>query len=119
MCPELWQMLPLPQSESEITVNQVLLAYLRHAKGYYVKDGKITNEVTQIKQAIEHVKALYGSAYAESFGPLALECVRDRMVDVGWSRKHVNKQVGRRQPHRANGRKRPVHQHGPKRKAVR
>ena len=81
--------------DRETTVNDVLLAYLRHAKSYYVKNGQQTNEVVQVKNCIKHVKALYGSAYAECFGPLALEAVRDRMIEHGWCRKHINKQVGR------------------------
>ena len=79
----------------DTTVNDVALAYVRHAKKYYVKNGRQTNEVNEIKSAIRHVAALYGTTSAEEFGPLALECVRQRMIDNGWSRKHINKQVSR------------------------
>jgi hypothetical protein len=40
-------------------------------------------------------KALYGHTLARDFGPLALNAVRQKMVDVGLSRGVVNQRVGR------------------------
>ena len=45
----------LPQEAggpSDLTVNELLLAYLRFAKCYYVKNGKPTSEYTCVKVAV-------------------------------------------------------------------
>lgn len=76
----------LPNPTEEVLVAHVMLAYLKHAKGYYRKDGKLTNEYTLISNALAHVRALYADTLADDFGPLALEVVRNRMVATGWSK---------------------------------
>jgi integrase len=81
---------------ASLTVNEILLAYLRFAKGYYRKDGRDTGEIPAIKAAIRFVRQLYGHVQAESFGPVALEAVRQSMiVSGGLARSTVNSQVGR------------------------
>src|SRR4051794_13686603 len=59
-----------------LTVNEILLAYLRHAEGYYRKDGKPTRELENIKLALRPLRRLYGHTFASKFGPLALKAVR-------------------------------------------
>src|SRR5262249_43516012 len=57
--------------------------------------GNPTSEVDTIRQAMRPLKALYGPTQAAEFGPLALAAVQQRMIDVGWCRTYVNKQVVR------------------------
>jgi integrase len=82
----------LPTNADGLTVNEVLLAYLRFAEGYYGKDGK---ELGCLKDAIKPVKALFGREPADTFGPKRLKAVRQQMVDQGWCRKYVNHQTDR------------------------
>ncbi|MAT70674.1 MAG: integrase [Planctomycetaceae bacterium] len=79
----------------DITVNEVLAAFIRHAKGYYRKGGKPTREYEQIVECCRLIKPLYGRAPAIEFGPLALKAVRQQMIDAGLSRRHINKQIER------------------------
>lgn len=83
------------KDQAAITVIEVLTAYKKHAAGYYVKNGKITNEFAQIMSALKVVKQLYGREPAAEFGPLKLRAVQQAMMDLDWSRKHINKQIGR------------------------
>lgn len=85
----------LPSADSDWSVTELAAAYWRYAKAYYVKDGKPTDEVACIKGALRHLRALYGPTHARDFGPIALKAVRQRMIDDGWSRDFINKQVGR------------------------
>src|SRR5262249_16706448 len=62
------------------SVNDVLLAYWRHAQGNYVKDGAPTREQDTIRQALRFIRRLYGGTRAKDFGPLALKAVRQAMV---------------------------------------
>jgi integrase len=85
----------LPQNNHERTINELILAYWWHVQTYYVKDGKPTNEVDTIRQALRPLKALYGNTPAAGFGPLALAAVRQKMIELDWCRTHLNKQLSR------------------------
>ena len=76
-----------------LPLNNLILAYVKHAKDYYRKDGMPTSEVGAIKAALRHVRKLYGLTAAKDFGPLALKTVRDSMVAGGWARTTVNQQI--------------------------
>jgi integrase len=64
-------------AEEGPTVNEVVLAYLRHAREYY-KDSP--PEQDKIKLSVRPLKQLYGRQPARSFDVLALEAVRDEMI---------------------------------------
>jgi hypothetical protein len=80
----------------EITVIELIDAFLEHAEGYYRgADGKPASEYGNLCDALRPVKRLYGLTPAAGFGPLALRAVRDEMVKLGWCRSHINRQVNR------------------------
>lgn len=79
----------------EITVVEIIAAYMRHARTYYRKNGQPTNEVYSVKRALGVVKELYGRELACNFGPLALKTARQSMIEKDWCRSQVNKQVDR------------------------
>jgi hypothetical protein len=86
----------LPTGEgSDLTVAELLLRYWQHAKGYYRKNGKPTQEISALKSALRPVRELYSSQPARDFGPLALEAVRQRMIDLKWSRTGINRAISR------------------------
>lgn len=80
---------------TDATVDEVLLAFWRHAQGHYRKDGEPTSEVRLIKDALAPVHKLYGTTLARDFGPVALKAVRQSRIDAGWSRGVVNHAIGR------------------------
>jgi hypothetical protein len=77
------------------SINELVLAYFRHAHAYYVKDGRPTSEQDNIRQALRFLRQLHGTAPAPEFGPMALKQVRQAMIDAGRSRKLINKDVNR------------------------
>jgi integrase len=77
----------------DLTVNEMLLAYLQHADAYYVKNGKPTSEPVNIRLALRPLRQLYGETLAREFGPLRLKTVRQAMIDSGLCRSVVNKRV--------------------------
>ncbi len=79
----------------DLTVTELLLAYLRFAEGYYVKNGKPTSELHCIKLALRPLDELYGRLRAAQFGPLKLKAVRETMIDAGLSRGVINHHVSR------------------------
>ncbi|MEM8680182.1 MAG: site-specific integrase, partial [Planctomycetota bacterium] len=48
------------QPERAISVAELILAYWRFAKSWYVKNGKPTDELASIKVALRHTRTLYG-----------------------------------------------------------
>jgi len=107
-------------AKSDLTVNELCMAYWRHAERYYIKDGKRTSETYAIKQALRYVRQLYGHTQAGDFGTLALKAVRQKLIEhrvvrmvkvtdpetgevrheekllaEGLARKNINKLVGR------------------------
>ena len=77
----------------QVTVAEVLAAYLRHAEGYYQKSGQPTDQLALVKLALRPVRELYARAPVSEFGPLALKAVRVRMIEAGLCRKEVNRRV--------------------------
>jgi integrase len=86
---------PAAGNGADLTVNEMLVAYLRHADSYYVKNGKPTVEPGNIRLAIRPLRQLYGHTLARDFGPLALKAVRAAMVEGGLCRSEINRRIGR------------------------
>lgn len=77
-----------------ITITELCAAYLRHAEGWYVKDGKPTNQLPHVKQHLRILRDLYGSTTVDQFGPLALQAIQQHLVDCGISRVGINARIG-------------------------
>ncbi len=84
-----------PESDSTITVAEMVLAYLNHAEAYYRKNGQPTSEVVDVKLSMRPLLELYSRHLVSDFGPIALKAVRQRMVEGGLSRGVTNQRIGR------------------------
>ncbi|WP_406699189.1 site-specific integrase [Singulisphaera sp. Ch08] len=82
-----------PVAPDELTISEMILAYIRYAEGYYRKGGKPTGEVAHIKYAMGHLRRLYGHTSAKNFGPLALKTVRQQIIDSGLCHNEVNRRT--------------------------
>lgn len=79
-----------------LTIVELILVYRRHTLAYYRKNGEVTREAGVIDDALRVLRKHYGLTLANQFGPVALDRVRDAMIDeLDWSRKYVNKQINR------------------------
>jgi integrase len=88
--------LPDESPQAPATVNEIILAFVKYAQGHYrERSGTVCSEVEAIKHACAVVRELYCRTPAASFGPKALKAVRARMVEKGWCRSYVNRQVNR------------------------
>jgi site-specific recombinase XerD len=88
--------LPQPAAASDISVNELVLAYWKHARQYYgwVKHPERGDRVS-LRDALRVVRKLHGHTPARDFGPLALKACRARMIRKGWARTYINSQVDR------------------------
>ncbi|MBW2223906.1 MAG: tyrosine-type recombinase/integrase, partial [Deltaproteobacteria bacterium] len=88
-----WQ--PQHDERPAISMNELLLAYAKHAMSYYCKDGKPTTELGHVRCMVRVVRRLYGRELADNFGPLALKACREEFLRAGQKRLTVNQNVGR------------------------
>jgi integrase len=78
------------------TITELLVAFMSHALLYYRRhDGTLTSEPDNYRQALRPLRELYGFTPAGEFGPKRLRAVRQKMIDAGWTRRNINKQVSR------------------------
>lgn len=81
---------------SPLSVNELILVYRRHTHEYYRKNGRLTREATIIDDVIRFLRKYHATTGVDDFGPVALDELRDGMIDeLDWSRTHINKQVRR------------------------
>ena len=78
------------------TVNELILAYLKHARDYYRLNHGENKEAGCINDALAVLQEQgYGREPADAFRPKDLKKVREAMVAKNWSRSYVNSQVNR------------------------
>jgi len=84
---------PLGVNAHEITVVEVAARYLQHARKYYRKGGRLTQEVTNIRIALMRLNELYGRTLATEFGPRSLKALREQLIAKDQSRGYINKPI--------------------------
>lgn len=87
--------LPTEGDKADLRICELLAAYLNFAKGYYIDNGEPGKEYVCMRAAAKPLGELYSRARVGDFGPLALKAVRQRWVDQGLCRKHINMRVNR------------------------
>ncbi len=78
-----------------ITVAQLAAEYWKFAKGYYVKNGRPTDELPGLKIAIRHLIENYAQTPVDHFGPLCLANIQQQFVAAGHCRRYINQNTGR------------------------
>ncbi len=76
---------------SSTTIGELLLAFWGWLKSERLSAG----EMRAMRSAMRMVRELFVGTLASDFTPQRLELVRDAMINKGWSRKSINRQVGR------------------------
>jgi len=74
---------------TQVTVNELILAFWEHAKKRYVKNGEPTSELRSYRTALRPVRRLYGREPVAAFGPLALVACRQKLIEAGTCRRRV------------------------------
>jgi integrase len=87
---------PLPAAVSDISINELILAYWKHARVYYGWDKKPERgDKVSLRDALRVLRKYYGHSLARDFGPLALKVCRSKMIGKNWARTYINSQVDR------------------------
>jgi integrase len=85
-----------PRTGSDITVNEVLVAFFRWAETHYrTSQGEPTTEIGELRRSLAALTELYGFTLAAEFGPRALAALRRWMIDRQWCRTLINRRMDR------------------------
>jgi integrase len=80
----------------DLTVNELLLAFWRHAEQHYRRaDGTDSGSLSNFLDAARPVRKLFGLERAAGFGPLKLQAVRQSMIANGLARTTINDRIAR------------------------
>ena len=75
-----------------LSIKDLVLAYWRHAELHYRgPDGKPTQELENMRDAIRPLRRLYGTTDVADFGPLCLRAVQAEMVRQGLGRTTIKR----------------------------
>jgi hypothetical protein len=81
----------LVPTSSNLTVSELIESFKTHAEDFYQTSGEADN----FRYALRPLHRLYGPTSVTDFGPLKLEAVRNAMIEAGWCRSNINRQIGR------------------------
>ncbi|MCX5660269.1 MAG: tyrosine-type recombinase/integrase [Planctomycetota bacterium] len=86
----------LPVAPADLTIAELLARFWQHVETFYRHaDGSPTSEVKNFRRALRPLRHLYDDDRAAEFTPRKLKAVRHRMIEMGWCRSSINKNVGR------------------------
>ncbi|MFV1967217.1 MAG: tyrosine-type recombinase/integrase [Pirellulaceae bacterium] len=80
---------------TDITVTELIAAYLSWAKQYYRRDGESTGYVERLKSTLRLLRETYGHTEVAAFRPVGVETLQQKMVDLGHSRGYINQCVAK------------------------
>ena len=63
----------MPNGDPGVSVAELVLAFWRHAKTYYRRDGRPTGSLPRLKVAVRVLRTSYSNAPARDFGPRAFQ----------------------------------------------
>lgn len=87
--------LPCEYVEDGLTLAELAIRFTKHAKTYYLKDGKPTSEQGEYRLALRIARKKYDKELARNFTPLKLKAVREKMLEGGLCRYTINRRIGR------------------------
>src|SRR5262245_9572549 len=76
---------------TDLRMVELCTAYLKFARGYFVKHGVMTPEYTHIYSALTPVQEQYGEDLVTTFGPVKLKAIREQWIKAGLVRGQINK----------------------------
>ena len=81
----------LPLDSNSINIKDLCSRYLKFAQDYYSESTEYEN----YERVSRIIIKLYGELEANNFGPKKLKAIREKMIQKGWQRKSINKQIQR------------------------
>ncbi len=86
---------PSVMEPAQFTVKELINEYQKWAKQYYRRGGESTGTAERLIPVLRLVKQSYGDKLVLEFGPLSLEALQSKMIDVGHSRQYINMNTSR------------------------
>jgi integrase len=90
-----WRIKHCVSDRYKLTIDDLALLYLEHAKQHYRKNGEETSEVHCVRSTLRYLVAEAGTTRAREFGPKLLKTIREQMIADGLCRTTINQNVSR------------------------
>ncbi|MGD0654987.1 MAG: hypothetical protein ABSA16_11630 [Thermoguttaceae bacterium] len=81
------------KSANDLTITELIATYWQHAESYYQKNGCPSRHLHAIRVALKRLRTLYGDIPAADFSPRSLKTLRETIIEAGYCRRYVNKQI--------------------------
>ena len=78
-----------PQCRSTLTIEELALAHLDHAKGNYMKNNEETDHVDKVRAGLRLLIPHHRCESASDFTPRKLKCLQQVLIDRGRSRTYI------------------------------
>jgi len=82
-----------PKSIKNLTIADLCVEYMDFASRWYVKNGRMTGHVWNVRVALQHLIEHYGNTDADSFTPPMLASMRDELDQHDAKRMTINKWI--------------------------
>lgn len=82
-------------SSKELTVVQLIARFWRYAKSRYTSYGRRTGTHENYRPVLRLLRRRFGKEKVSRFGPLALQALREVMIQKGNSRRYINDNIDR------------------------
>jgi site-specific recombinase XerD len=86
---------PSIPSEETTTIDELLLAYLKHAEVHYRRDGQPTGTMDTLKPILKTFRGMFTRTQTKDFRPSYLEAFQKQMIARGCSRSYINDATAR------------------------
>lgn len=91
-----WRASGCVMREKNLTVSMLLNAFMEHAKGKYrQRDDDETDELSNFAYSFKPLNQMYGALTVKEFGPKKLKAVRQKLIDLKYTRRNINSHIRR------------------------
>ena len=84
-----------PPKQPDLTIVELARAYIRYARKYYRKNGVSTGTAEAIELTLKTLGKFYSRTPVRDFGPLALQAMQQKFIDMGQARRYINDNIDR------------------------
>lgn len=86
---------PSIASEETVTIDELLLAYLKHAEVHYRRDGQPTGTLDTLKPILRMFRGMFTRTRPKDFRPAYLEAFQEHMIARNCARSYINDATAR------------------------
>lgn len=72
------------RSRDDIRIEEAIILFLEYAEKHYTKNARITKSFSNHQESLAYLNRWYGNKRVSEFGPVALQYLRERILEEGY-----------------------------------